>query len=117
MRRISLGVPCMAAAVVLVLGVTFATRGDEAERKRVLALGQTTGDDSLNSELQALLANPGQTKKLLAEGLALINDKEQPLKYHTAHLLAQAAAELKDLKASEAFYRVCMGQAVKLQST
>jgi len=107
----------MAAAVLLVFGVTLAARGDEAERKRVLALGQTTGDDSLNGELQTLLANPGQTKKLLAEGLTLLNDKEQALKYNTAHLLAQAAAELKDLKASEAFYRLCMGQAVKLQST
>jgi tetratricopeptide (TPR) repeat protein len=83
----------------------------------VLALGRTTGEDALNGELKALLARPEQTKALLAEGLTMLKDKEYPLRYNAALLLAQAAAELKDLKSCDAFYRVCMKEAVKLQST
>jgi tetratricopeptide (TPR) repeat protein len=105
------------AAVVLALGLTLAARGDEAPRERILKLGQITGDDPLNGELQALIANPKLTRELLAEGLVMLKDKEYPLRYNAAFLLAQAAAELKDIKSSEAFYRVCAGQAVKLLST
>src|SRR5271166_4609849 len=117
MRRIPLGVPCKAASVVLALGLTLAARGDEAMRQRVLALGRITGDDPLNGELQTLVAKPKLTKQLLAEGLTMLKDKEQPLRYNAAFVLAQAASELKDIKSSEAFYRGCMDQAAKLQST
>src|ERR1700693_5958673 len=101
MRRISLAVPCKAAAVFLALGLTLAARGDEAERKRGLALGQVTGDDPMNGAVQALVARPAQSKKLRSEGLVLL--KAEPLRYNAAFILAQAAAELKEIKSSEAF--------------
>src|SRR5262249_33076583 len=53
---------------------------------------------------------------LVQEALAMVKDKK-PLSYNAAYVLAKVAGEMKDLKSSEVFFRVCMGQAAKLQST
>ena len=43
--------------------------------------------------------------------------KEKKLHYTSAIILAQAAADLKDFKTSEALYRACAAQGAKLSST
>ncbi len=115
----------LAAAAFLMLGLTLTARGGEAPdlKKRLLTLGQTTGDDPTRGEVKALVAHPKEAKKLIAEAVKLAkakdakDAKEPPLAYNAAYILAQVAVELKDLKAGEALYRVCCGQAAKLQST
>ncbi|MCI0458717.1 MAG: tetratricopeptide repeat protein [Gemmataceae bacterium] len=118
MRRISLGVPGrLTVATLLVLGLAQLGQADEGLRKRLDALNQTTGDDPVAARLKELLAKPAETKKLIAFALTTLKDKNQPLTFNGAYLLAQAAGELKDLKGAEAFYRICMNQSVKLLST
>ncbi len=78
-------------------------------------LNRLTGTEPMLGALKALTDDPKQTKQLLAS--ALTHAKEQDkLSFNGAMVLAQAAADLKDLKTSEAFFRVCIDQAVKLQS-
>jgi tetratricopeptide (TPR) repeat protein len=108
----------MLLAAALLLGLALPGRGeDEALREQIEKLGQVTGDDPLAARLKELLAKPDETRKLVAASLALARDKDQPLPYNAAYLLAQAAAELKDFKSSEALYRVCMKEAAKFHST
>jgi tetratricopeptide (TPR) repeat protein len=47
----------------------------------------------------------------------VLKDKKQPLRYNASIVLAEVSGELGDLKAAERFYRVCMEEAAKLQST
>jgi tetratricopeptide (TPR) repeat protein len=121
MRSISLRLSCrLAAAALLMLGLTLtAHAGDDGAglRKRLLALGQTTGDDPMSGEIKTLVAHPKQAKKLIAEAVKLAKAKDAPLAYNAAYILAQVASELKDLKSGESLFRVCCGQAAKLQST
>src|SRR5437870_3337089 len=102
--------------VALALAVAGPARADDPKLSaRLQAPGQVTGKAPLAAQLEQLLAEPEATKKLFAEGLAVI-DKKETLPYNAAYLLAQAAAKFKDVKAGEAFYRVCMAEAAKLQS-
>jgi tetratricopeptide (TPR) repeat protein len=121
MRRISLRLPGrLTVAALVILGLALTARAGEdaaALRKQLVALGQTTGEDPINGEIKALSAHPKQAKKLIAEALKVIKDKDKPLAYNAAYILAQVATELKDLKSGEAFYRVCCAHAAKLQST
>jgi tetratricopeptide (TPR) repeat protein len=112
MRRVCRGL--VVVALVLVVAAR-ATPGDEESRTHVLELNKITGLEPMVAALQELKENPERTKKLLQTGLTLV--KEKKLQYNAAIVLAQAAADLKDLKASEAFYRFCADQAVKLSST
>jgi tetratricopeptide (TPR) repeat protein len=108
----------LAAALVLALGFTLAARGDDpALRKRIVALGQTTGDDTINAEIKALIGQPEKAKKLIAEAVDMAKAKDAPLAYKAAYILGQVASELKELKSGEALLRVCTAQAAKLQST
>src|SRR5438874_1957325 len=121
MRRICLPAPArLAAALVLALGCVLAARGDDpALRQRILALGQTTGDSTINAEVKALIGQPEKARKLIAEAvdMARAKSKEPLLAYNAAYILGQVASELKDLKSGEALLRVCAAQAAKLQST
>jgi tetratricopeptide (TPR) repeat protein len=119
MHRIWLGPRGRLAAVVLaVLGTALpaGAADDAALRRRALALNDITGEDPLNGQYRALLADTDGTKPLLATALAMTKDKDQPFNYNAAFILARVAEESKDLKAGRAFYRICIDQAVKLQS-
>lgn len=122
MTPIRPGLPARRAVgpVVLLLAlaaVVAAPAADTSARQQVLELNKVTGADAVNGQYKALVEDPEGTKKLLAAGLELLKDKKEVLSYNAAYILAQAAAELKDVKASEAFFRVCMAQAARLQST
>jgi tetratricopeptide (TPR) repeat protein len=103
--------------VAAILGQSVPARGsDDSLRKQVLDLNWITGTDPLRGRLKVLLETPAQTKKLLQTAQSMAKEKDQPLRYHAALVLALAAAELKDLESSEVFYRVCMKQAAKFES-
>jgi tetratricopeptide (TPR) repeat protein len=107
------------AAITLVLGLGQAlpARGsDAALRQDVLKLNWITGSDPMRGEFKGLLDAPARAKQLLATARTLVTEKDQPLRYNAAYLLARVAGEMKDLKTSEQFYRVCMSQAAKLES-
>jgi tetratricopeptide (TPR) repeat protein len=93
-----------------------ARASEDALRKQVLDLNRLTGADPLRGEYKGLVAAPAHSRKLLESARSIVKEKDQPLGYHAAYLLAQVAAELKDLQSSEAFYRVCMAQAAKMES-
>src|SRR5262245_42343618 len=98
MRRTCLAAPGrLAAALVLALGCTLAARGDDpALRQRIVALGQTTGDDTINAEIKALVGQPDKAKPLIAEAVAMAQAKakDQPVAFNAAYILGQAAGEL-----------------------
>ncbi len=89
---------------------------EDAQRQRLQVFNRLTGTQTLSSQLKALTADPQGTRQLIAAALPLLNNKENPVQYPAALLLAQASAELKDFKASESFYRRCMTEAAKLHS-
>ncbi|HEX3314529.1 MAG TPA: hypothetical protein VHR72_06520, partial [Gemmataceae bacterium] len=78
-------------------------------------MNDLTGTDPTQAALKTLLDNKGLAKKLIAEALPVVETKEK-LHYNASLVLALAAADLKDLPASEAFFRNCIDQALKLQS-
>ena len=83
--------------------------------KDIDQLNRLTGTEPMTGALKSLQEEPQRTKKLLASALPLAKDLDK-LSFNGAMVLALAAADLKDLKTSEAFFRVCIDQAVKLQS-
>jgi tetratricopeptide (TPR) repeat protein len=107
------------AAISLVVGLGLAVparANDDALRRQVLALNHLTGTGPLLGEYKALTEAPTRTKELLETARSIAKEKDQPLRYHAAYLLALVAAERKDLESSEVFFRICMGQAAKLES-
>src|SRR5262249_20609394 len=106
------------AAITLLVGLGQApARGaDESLRRQVLELNKITGAAPLAGQLKMLIDSPQQTKKLLQTARELAQEKDQPLNYHTAYVLALAAAQMKDIPTSEVFFRVCMRQAAQFQS-
>ena len=100
---------------------------DDTKKISLQDLERITGSETVKGEVttrpygfetmkSALLKDRAGTKKIIQEALATVKDKK-PLSYNAAFLLALVAGEMKDLKAGEAFYRVCMEQAAKLKST
>jgi tetratricopeptide (TPR) repeat protein len=107
------------AAVFLLWGLVAPVRaGQEIQgRDEVVRLGQVTGEDAFEGQLADLLKDKQRADKLLAVGAKMAKAKDPGLNYTAAMTLAQVALERKELSATEAFYRVCMEHAVKLQST
>lgn len=101
------------------LPVRFSRAADDAKdaRARVLALNQVTGTKALDDRFKALYENPQGTKKLVAAALRLVKDNPHALRYYPAFMMGQLAEESKDIKAAETFYRACIDQATKLQSS
>ena len=85
-----------------------ATSGEARKTIHLVRAPERTIQDT-NSSFSAVAVDVVQA------GLALAKDKK--LNYNTALLLAQAAADLKDVKAGETLYRLCMAQAAKFTST
>ncbi|MCI0682814.1 MAG: tetratricopeptide repeat protein [Gemmataceae bacterium] len=90
-------------------------RGGETPAADIQKLNRLTGSGPMTGALKEMQADAARTKKLLAAALPLAKESGK-LSFNGAMVLALAAADLKDLKSSEAFFRVCIDQAVKLQS-
>ncbi|MBX9678246.1 MAG: tetratricopeptide repeat protein [Gemmataceae bacterium] len=75
-----------------------------------------TGGEPMEAALKVLLADKDKAKKVISEAIPFTKDPGT-LSYNGAYVLALAATDMKDLKAAEPLFRVCMAQAVKLQSS
>lgn len=101
-------------ALSLTLSATWANAGEDALKKALSRLNQVTGDDPRQSALKTLLDDKKHAQELRQFALAAAKKKE--LTYNAALVLGLSAAEQKDMKAAEVFFRVCMDQGAKLQS-
>jgi pentatricopeptide repeat protein len=84
--------------------------------EKIKLLNKVTGNDALQGALKELLDDKDGTKKLVAAAQPLAKDNKGGLSYNAALLLGAVSGEMKDFTAAEAFYRICMEQAAKLQS-
>jgi tetratricopeptide (TPR) repeat protein len=108
--------PVLAGAVCgWLLTATPAARADDDFAKDIDQLNKLTGNAPMAGALKELQSDPARAKKLLAGALPLAKDSEK-LTFNGAMVLALAAADLKDFKSSEAYFRTCIDHAVKLQS-
>jgi tetratricopeptide (TPR) repeat protein len=110
--------PLGLAAVLTLLGLTLSVRAgqDDPLRKQVVRLGQVTGKEALQAHFDELGKDKSHAHRLVATGAKMASAKDSDLTYAAALLLAKTAEDLKDYKACEALYRVCMDQAAKLCS-
>jgi tetratricopeptide (TPR) repeat protein len=99
---------------VIALTATEARAGDSEVKKALAELDRITGDEATQSALLDLLDKKSLAKDLVQSALPAAKNKE--LSYNAALILGLLAAEQKELKSSEAYFRVCMAKAVKLQS-
>ncbi len=118
MHRMMLGA---LVGCAIALGGTAACAGEARDgeasyAKEIKALNQLTGLEPTEGMLQQLLGDAEKTKGLIKAALPLAK-KKAGLSYNAALVLALAAADQKDLKASDAFFHVCADLAVKEQST
>src|SRR5262249_14779108 len=120
MNRIRLerqGAFIAAVLAALCLTAPAVRAADDADlRNRALALNDVTGDEPINGQVRALVADPAGTKKLLAVALPMVKEKDQPFNYNAAYILGRAALQLKEYETSQAFYRACVDQAAKIRS-
>jgi tetratricopeptide (TPR) repeat protein len=109
---------CCLIAVIGWLNVPFsrAASSDQDMLKRLNELNKVTGTEPMQGALKGLLDDKDGTKKLIEAALPLAKEKKSTLSYNAALVLALATAETKDIAKSEAFFRVCMERAAKLQS-
>jgi tetratricopeptide (TPR) repeat protein len=106
------------AAWLGVWAVSAAAAADSASvTDKLKELNTVTGNEPLEGALKGLLEKKGDAKELIAAALPLAKDnKKEALSYNAALALAFVASERKDLAAGEAFFRVCMDKAAKLES-
>src|SRR5262249_14769667 len=98
---------------------------DEAQRRRALALNDVTGDDPIKGHVKSLSDDPEGSRKLLNTAIAMTKEKEKekgkpkapPFNYNASYILAQTAANLKDLEAGRIFFRLCIDEGLKLRSS
>src|SRR5262249_25570828 len=90
--------------------------GDDL-RQQVLALNAITGDDGTVGRIRQLLSDKAKPKKLIETAVSIAKEKNTPLEYNGAVILAKTAYFLRDYPAGEALYRLAARQATKLQST
>ena len=101
--------------VSLGLAVTSAAQtGEKGLLKELTELNLLTGSEPMSGALKALVDDPEHAKQLVKFGLPAAQKKE--MSYNAALVLGLVAADLKDMKAAETYFRVCMDQAVKVQS-
>jgi len=105
----------VASFAIASLATGWAQSAPDKTPRDVAGLNNITGSESASNSLKALLDDKDKAKSVIAQALPLAKEKEQ-LRYNASLILALTAAEMKDLPASEAFFRNCIHQAVKLQS-
>ena len=88
---------------------------EAAPLKELAKLNNVTGTAPAQDRLKAIMADKEAAKRLVDAGLPLTKEKEK-LSYNAALILALVAADLKDMPATEAYFRVCIQQAIKLNS-
>jgi tetratricopeptide (TPR) repeat protein len=85
--------------------------------KKLLELGNLTGNEAMVGKYKQLLANKEEAKKLVAFGQKYHKESPSGLNYTAAFILAGTAKSLDDIKASAVYYRICTREAAKLEST
>jgi len=113
MARIRLGMFTI-GLVGLVLTAAPVRADEKALQKQLDELNVLTGGDPTSGALRGVLNDAKQMKELLE--FALPKAKKKEMSYNAALILGLAAAESKDLKTAEVYFRVCMDKAAKLQS-
>ncbi len=108
------GIVFLAFALVVIAAGRAQSAPDKQSRD-VAALNNITGSDPASSALKALLDDKAKAKSVIAQALPLAKEKGQ-IHYNASLVLALTAAEMKDIPASETFFRNCIHQAAKLQS-
>lgn len=103
----------LAASALFLASASALAQGNT--KQQIAKLNQITGTDPAQNALKSILDDKSQAKSLVAAALPLAKDP-QKLGYQASLILALAAADLKDLPSSEAFFRNCIQQATKLQS-
>ncbi|MFL5328488.1 MAG: tetratricopeptide repeat protein [Gemmataceae bacterium] len=106
------------------LGFTSLARaedGDESLRAQALSLNNITGDAAITGKVRELAKDKTALRKLLAEAVAMVKEKEKDkasaFNYTGALVLARAAHVVRDTETSELFYKICLEYASKLDST
>jgi tetratricopeptide (TPR) repeat protein len=117
MRRIRLLSSSLLALLTLGVLTSPVWAEDEATRQQILAFSKITGNEPLGRQMKSLLENPANAKKILATAKTMLKEGKHPFSYNAALLLGSVAGELKDLDTAQAFLRLCMDKAVKLQSS
>ena len=81
-------------------------KGQETSgRQEVLKLNDYTGRDIIKTIPATLPADAKGTAKLLADALAIVKEKNQPLNYNALIILGLVATQAKDFAAAEVFFR------------
>jgi tetratricopeptide (TPR) repeat protein len=114
MRRMMLG--ALTACLVGLTTPAAVPAGETSFKTEIEQLNRLTGQDPMQGELHQLLNSPDKAKGLVKAALPLA-EKKEGLSYNAALVLGLAAADQKDLKASETFLRVCVSEGVMVQST
>jgi tetratricopeptide (TPR) repeat protein len=108
---------CVLTCALAALLSASARAAEPDYKKELTRLNDITGTETRAGALREILDNKDNAKKLIQYALPLAKqDKPEALDYNAAILLGLTAAELKDMKSAEVFFRVCMKQAAKLQS-
>lgn len=114
------------ALLVLILtspGRTAPLPQDEEQslRQKALKLNEITGDDPILGQIITLLEDKENTRKLLTVALKMAKekdkDKDPVFNLNATYILARVASRLKELDASEYFYKQQAAQALKLASS
>lgn len=113
--RPSLRLGIVSSALVLFGSVVHA--GDANVRKQVLDLNRVTGQDAVMEKIRQLLGDEKGTKSLVSKAAEIASEKDSPLHYNGAIILAQLAVEFNDLPAAEKLFRIGMKEGAKLQSS
>jgi tetratricopeptide (TPR) repeat protein len=90
---------------------------DAAPRQKALALNNVTGDKPILGEVKNLLQHQESTRQLLRVAVSMAKQKDQPFNYNGAYILARTALQLREPETSKVFFRICLEQASKLQSS
>jgi tetratricopeptide (TPR) repeat protein len=106
----------LAVAALALAGAVRAADDGKALREQVLALNQITGESPIRGEILTLVEDKDKTPKLLAAAVKMAGEKDQPLNYNAAYILARSAQLLKDSDSARVMYRVCIDQAKKVSS-
>jgi len=105
----------MALALCLSIAGLAQSQTKSAVPADIGRINKLTGGEPMEGALKELLNDKDKAKKVIAEAVPLAKEPGG-LSYNGAYVLALAATDLKDLQSAEALFRVCMTQAVKLQS-
>jgi tetratricopeptide (TPR) repeat protein len=111
------------AGLLTIFGLFLAGTGlraqekDDAIREKALALNKITGTKAMDGRLRELVKKDvDETKKLLTIAVKMSKEKPQPFNYNAMIILAKVAHNLKQNEQAEAFYKIGVDEALKVQS-